>query len=359
MRIVRVEAGVATFRMAEPYAIAGAVFDEAPNVFVRIVTDGAEVGLAAFSPEPLVTGETAHETCKALRAVAPLLEGIDPWRRVHVREILRAELPDRPAVRALVDTALYDHLARVSGLALWRILGGYRDRMMTSVTLGIGPVDEVVRQARERVDQGFRALKLKGGEDHRADADRVLAVRAEVGPAIELRFDANQGYTVEEAVTFVSAVESAGLELIEQPSPSHHAMGAVTRRVPIPVMADESVRGLEDVWHLTKAGMVDMVNVKLVKVGGLGDAMHIDSVARASGCQTMVGCMDDCGFGIAASLAFALARGNVHYADLDGHLDLLEDPTAGVVRLEAGELVPSDAPGLGMGADLLERCGAC
>jgi L-alanine-DL-glutamate epimerase-like enolase superfamily enzyme len=221
--------------------------------------------------------------------------------------------------------------------------------MRTSVTVGILSEAETVERALARVAEGFRCLKLKGGLDPDEDADRVRAVRAAVGPRIELRFDANQGYTVEQAVRFVGATRSARVALLEQPTPSGEPalLGRVSRAVAIPVMADESLLSLRDAFRLARKDLVDMVNVKLMKVGGLTDALATDSVARSAGLEVMVGCGDESALGIAAGLAFALARPNVAYADLDGHLDLIGDPAAAAVTLRGGVLHPSPKPGLG------------
>lgn len=350
MKITRIEVWPVDMPLAEPYTIAYETIARTTNVFVRCETNAGVTGFGCAAPDLPVTGETAATVLTAYRdVITPLCCGADPLRRTRLLDKVKETLPDQPSARAALDMALHDILGKTAGLPLWQLLGGFRERIRTSVTIGILDTDETVRRAREFVRQGFHAIKIKGGSNVDEDVERMLHVRDAVGPKIELRFDANQGYTVAQATDFVHRIKRVKLELLEQPTPREQPdlMGRVVAGVSLPVMADESLMSLRDAFRLARRELADMVNVKLMKVGGIDEAIQINAVARSAGLEVMVGCMDESALAIAAGLHYALARPNVVYADLDGHFDLLDDPAAGAVVLKNGYLYPTEKSGLG------------
>ena len=355
LKLTAISAWPVTMKLTEPYSISYENVSETTNIFVRMETDKRIVGYGCAAPDKPVTGETPEGVQKTINEIIiPSLIGSEPLRPAMLLERLKSKIPDQPTALAAIDMALYDIIGKYTGLPVWKLLGGFRDRILTSITIGILPEAETIEAARYWVGQGFKCLKIKGGIDVDSDISRVIGVRAAVGDKIELRFDANQGFSVEDALKFVKETKKMKLELLEQPTPSGRPdlLGYVTDDVSIPVMADESLVTLRDAFRLARRDLVDMVNIKIMKVGGISEALQINSVARSAGLETMVGCMDEAALGIAAGLNFALARPNVLYADLDGHIGLLGDPTDGAVILRNGTLFPSVKPGLGFDGEL-------
>jgi L-alanine-DL-glutamate epimerase-like enolase superfamily enzyme len=357
IRVVSAEAVRVAFRLTEPYRIAGRSMSDAVNVVLKVVTGDGRTGYGCAAPSASVTGESPDEALRVLdQIIIPLLREGDandpPGLGNHALRLA----PGAPAARAALDMALLDLQARRAEVPLARLLGQRRRALPTSITLGISSdIDHVIDRARDHIATGFRILKLKIGEDWQADARLIHALRAALGREIVLRVDANQGYSEADAGRFLGAVSDCAVELLEQPTKAADldALLRLERRGSVPIMADESLKNETDAERIRAAGGPSLVNIKLMKSGGIIPAMSIAAITARAGLGAMIGCNDESRISIAAALHFALAAPNVERADLDGHLDLENDVARGGVRIEAGYILPcDDADGLGVSVDL-------
>jgi len=348
MIITRIDLFSKIFQLRNPYIIAYDSIATAQNLILRIETKNGLVGWGNAAPDPHVTGETIEMTAEILSTeLIPAIIGREARSLARIHEILQQKVP---AARAAIDMALYDLFGQYVKLPLYQLLGWARPKILTSITIGITTIAESVRQALELVRAGFLVLKIKTGLDWQEDAERVKAIRAAVGSSIALRVDANQGYTVQQAVEFSRRIENCQIEFIEQPTPAKNLADLKNVRdlSKIPIMADESALSANEVLHLAANGIVDMVNLKLMKTGGITNTMQAAAVAATGKLPVMLGCNDESRISIAAAVHLACALPGVQYADLDGAFDIIDDVASGGFELKDGHLIPDNKPGLGV-----------
>ena len=349
MKIQKISYQRFDIELSEPYTIAYETISQATNFILKIETDSTLVGYGCAAPDPVVTNETPEQVETAIKEIIiPVLKGKNPFNYAKILADLKILLKKKSSALAMVDLALHDLIAKKADVPLYQYLGGYRNSIATSITIGILPIEETLNQASEFVKQGFGIIKIKGGLNVNEDVEKMIRLH-ELFPQIKWRFDGNQGYSVTEAIDFVRGTKNVGIEIFEQPTliDNEKNLGEVTDSVDLPVMADESLKTLTDVFRLAQNDRINMVNIKLQKVGGILEGLHINSVAKSAKLEAMVGCIDECSLGISAGLHFALSRPNIHYADLDGHIDMINDPCLGMFELKKGVLYPSNYSGLG------------
>lgn len=316
-------------------------------LFVRIETKNGLVawGCAAF--DAAQTGETLEQVTNTCQACASRARDLNPLNTEYAFEELSKLTAGTPSVQCAFEMAFYDLLGLATGLPLYRLLGGYRDRIMTSITIGICSEKETVESAKKFASAGFRILKIKGGLDPSDDVRRVKAVQNAI-PNIRLRLDADQSYTAQQAINVSRALEST-IEMLERPirAGDVNTIKHVTRQSEIPILIDAGVSGPQMALKIAADRAADGLAVRLATCGGFRCARQIDTLARSAGIATMVGCINEPALLTAAGLGFALGSPNVCYVDLDGHFNLLNDPSKPRFSLEDGWLISSDVPGLG------------
>ena len=269
--------------------------------------------------------------------------------------LVQTALERNTSAKAAVEIALYDLWAQLYETPLYRMLGGGEPVITTDITISVDHIDKMVADSLSAVDRGFESLKIKVGKDIGLDIERVKAIHAAVEGRALLRLDANQGWTAKQAVHAMHALEDAGvhLELLEQPVRAQDLAGLkyVTDRVHTPVMADESVFGPIEVIELIEQRAADIINIKLMKTGGISNAVRIADIAAVYGVECMIGCMIETSISVAAAVHLAIAKaGVITKVDLDGPSLCAFDPVDGGVTFNESEISASDAPGLGIRA---------
>lgn len=318
-----------TLNLRTPFRIAHGVSEQRHNVIAHLGDGLGEAAAVAYH------GETQQKIMDYLAAAADRV-GADPFA---LEDTLNRLPPGSQAARAAIDLALHDRWGKALGQPLYRLFGLSPDRLpLTSFTIAM---DEPEIMAQRAQDSGLPIIKIKlGGAD---DEAMVAAIRRVT--TARLRVDANAGWTREQAARLLPRLAQYDLEFVEQPLPVGDLEGLRwlrSQKLGVPILADESIKTARDV--AAHAGAVDGVVIKLMKTGGLREALRAIAVARAHDLQVMIGCMIETAIGVTAAAHLASL---CDYADLDGPLLIANDPYRGV-RYDGARLILPDAPGLGV-----------
>lgn len=311
---------------------------ELDAIAVRLRTE-ALTGLGTTVAIPQITGETAESIRAAI--AGPLTAAVlGRHTLAEVLQALPASLAGNPAARAGMDLALHDLAAQLTGTDLPGLLGNPPAPVRTDLTVSVDTPEEMARRATQAIADGFDTIKLKLA-DPTLDLARVRAVDAvrqraseqaregspkrtqeaspgqrqdsarqdSAGGGVRLRLDANQAWTPAQAVEVLDAIHTLGIdiELVEQPvaAADLRGMAFVRQRCPFPILADESAFTADDISRVLDAEAADMVNIKLLKCGGLGPAREAVAVCAQAGIGVLIGCMMEPAEGVAAANALA------------------------------------------------------
>ncbi len=350
MIINSVESWLVDTALKEPLEKDGAPVLNLSHIILKVETDNGLVGFGSLTPEPSQSGEMTEIYRSHIENILmPLLRGEDPFFIHQLRERMRLTFENQNALIAMAEMALYDLIGKRTGLPLWKLLGGYREAVHTSITIDTTDVDTTLEKARAFTDQGFRILKIVGGRNVDEDIEKLIKIREIVSSRIGLRFDARGRYSVAEAIHFSNAVYQTGLEFIEQPVATAipEQIGQVTRNVPVPVMVDEGLGTIDDARFFSEKNMVDLFNLKLMRIGGIWPVLRIALIGSGGGKKSMMGSGCELALSVSPALHLSLSLPDILHADLSGYINIEEDPTREVFELRDGLLYPNSNPGLG------------
>ena len=330
MRITGISATPVSIPFKKPFVVWRGVAETKDHVIVQVETDEGIVGIGEASPFLYYASETQQDVVSTVNTyIAPLVLGQDPFDLESIDTLFHTVIDGHHFSKAAVEMALWDIIGKKLGLPVYKLLGG---KVRPSVpVVGIlkseGPA-QTARDAEEWVANGFRQLKVKIGFGPERDIATVRAVRRAVGDAVTIRVDAEENYDLKISLRMARQLDELGIELLSQPIPRHNYqdMALLRQAIDIPLLVDESIVTPEDVLQAVRLGTGDLINIKVVKSGGILNSRRMAAIAKAAGKDCLAGSMLEMGPGTLFAAHFVVATANVSYAsEIVGPLLLADD----------------------------------
>ncbi|MGI5948763.1 dipeptide epimerase [Peptoniphilus sp.] len=353
MKITDVKLGILRAPLRVPFKTALRSVDSIEDVVVEIHTDTGNVGYGEAPPTGAITGETTGSIIAAFKDhINKTIIGRDIDDLENLLIDLNKCIVKNTSAKAACDMAIYDLYGQLYKIPVHKLLGSSRKNIETDITISVNPPDIMAADAIYAVEKGYDVLKVKVGIDHSLDVERLVKIREAVGDKPKIRIDANQAWTPKEAVRILDKMQEnlIDLELVEQPVIYHDLEGLkyVTDNSTVPVLADESVFSPEDALEIVKTKSADMINIKLMKCGGIYNALKITSLAELAGVECMLGCMLEAKISVNAAVHLACAKQIITKFDLDGPILCTHDPVIGGSVFEEKDITVSNDYGLGI-----------
>lgn len=340
--------------LQEPFKIAFTEIGYAEVVIIKVTADNGLVGYGEAAPFAPVTGETSDSVIAVLDMLKPGLIGMDPFCIEQIHAMMDNVIYSNGAAKCAVDLAMFDLMGKACGQPVYKLLGGYQSVVQNDITIGISTPEHMAETAEIYVKkEGFNILKIKAGIDPDEDIRALNLIREKVGPNVRLRVDANQGYDISRALYAIEGFKKVGVEAVEQCLPywDHAGMAELRAKVVgMKLMLDESVHDPKDAAALIRSGCADVLNIKLMKCGGLLPGMKISDIAEANGVTCMVGCMLETKLAITAGVSLVAAKKNITEADCDSFMFYKDAETgmSGGFDRQNDHFILLDRPGLGV-----------
>jgi o-succinylbenzoate synthase len=354
MKIKDIRLGMLNVPLKTPFKTAMRTVSEIEDVVVIVETDTGNTGYGSAPATAVITGDTHGSIIEAIsKVMSPALSGRSITELNDLVNIIQNSIVRNFSAKAAMEMAIYDLYGQLYGAPLYKLLGGGDNVISTDITISVDYIDKMVEDTLSAIEQGFETLKIKVGKDPALDIERVKAIYAAVNERALIRLDANQGWTPKQTVSVMRALEDSGvrLELLEQPvrGDDTEGMKYVTERIHTPVMADESSFGPKEAIELIRTRAADIINIKLMKTGGISNAIKVADIAGEYGVSCMIGCMLESSIGVAAAAHIAVAKSSViTKVDLDTPALGKYDPVTSGVIFNNSEIRITDLPGLGI-----------
>ena len=353
MKITEVRIGRISVPLRVPFKTALRRVDSVEDVIVELHTDTGAVGYGEAPPTGVITGDTTGAIIGALKDhIIKTIIGRDVDDFEALTDSVQKCIIHNSSAKAAVDMALWDLYGQLYNIPVYKLLGGSKDKIVTDITISVNSPEEMARDAITAINRGYDTLKVKVGVNPKLDVERLSAIRNAIGSRAKLRIDANQAWKPQEAVRILNQMQEQGLdiELVEQPVIAYDIEGLkyVTERSYVPVLADESVFSPLDAMKIIQSGAADLINIKLMKCGGITPALKIADAASIMGVECMLGCMLEAKVSVNAAVHVACARSIITKIDLDGPVLCSEDPIIGGSIFDEKDITVSKAPGLGI-----------
>ncbi|MBN8862765.1 MAG: dipeptide epimerase [Sphingobacteriales bacterium] len=339
--------------LKEPFVISLGPIYNAENVLVVIRTNQGITGYGECSPFMSINGESADTGLVVAQYFAKVLKGTDPLAIEEQIARMDKIIYGNHSIKSAFDMALYDIAAQHAGMPLYQYLGGINKKdIITDYTVSIGEPAQMAKDALRIQAEGYPAIKIKLGSHGPTDVERIRAIRQAVGPDIPLRIDANQGWTVSEAIATLQALAPFDIQHCEEPIArwAFMELPQVRAASPIPIMSDESCGDDHDAERLIRLKACDYMNIKLGKSGGIFKALKMVKLVEAAGMHLQVGAFMESRLAMTAFAHFACCSPIIEHYDFDTALMFQEDPVSGGIIYRPNGLIELPTqPGLGAG----------
>ncbi len=353
MKIKDIRTSILKAPLKNPFITSLRRVDALEDLVIIIECDDGTVGYGEGAPTPVITGETIGSMVAAIEYIKPFIVGLDIEEFDIILNNIHTSILKNTTAKSALEIALYDLKSKSVKQPLYKMLGGTKRNFKTDITISMGEIEKMISDSLDAVNLGYDTLKIKIGDAPKKDVERVIAIHNALDKNVTLRLDANQGWSAQESVELLHALEKQDIiaEFIEQPVAADDIEGLryIKERVQTPLLADESIFSVKDAKRLLELEAIDYVNIKLAKTAGITQALALADLSKAFGVKCMIGCMLEGPISVAAGVHVASAKADIiTMVDLDAVSLLASHPVQTSILFNESEITLSEDIGLGV-----------